>query len=129
MSKRQIKVLVVDDHPEIFISVKMLLRSRPCELFYAKDTVEGLIELKKNHFDLIILDVILPGDSGFKLLEIARNTLGITTPVLVYSTLDGWEACRNAFNNHAQDFLNKSASTEEKFLKVVDKLLAIKTVE
>jgi PleD family two-component response regulator len=123
MSKGLPRILVVDDQWQVFLNIRMYLRSFQSDLVHVRNTEEALDALKKETFDLVILDVIMSADSGFKCLEIMRAEMGLETPVLVYSTLRDWEACRNAFTKHAQDFLNKADTSEEKFISVVGRLL------
>jgi DNA-binding response OmpR family regulator len=64
------KVLVVEDQSEIADLVKLHLNDIDCQTRLASDGPTGLADAEANHYDLIILDLMLPGESG---LEICRR--------------------------------------------------------
>jgi DNA-binding response OmpR family regulator len=64
------KVLVVEDQSEIADLVKLHLNDIDCQTRLALDGPTGLADADANHYDLIILDLMLPGESG---LEICRR--------------------------------------------------------
>ena len=60
------KILIVDDNPEIREIIEILLKGEGFETFQAKDGVTALNVLKKQDFDLIILDIMMPGINGYQ---------------------------------------------------------------
>jgi DNA-binding response OmpR family regulator len=76
------KVLIIEDHREIADLVKMHLNDIDCRAKIAADGAIGLADATANNYDLIILDVMLPGESG---LEICRRLRARSdyTPILM----------------------------------------------
>lgn len=63
-------VLLVEDHEEIAELIQMHLSDLDCNVVWVGDGLEGLSRIKTAHFDLVILDLMLPGMDG---LEICRH--------------------------------------------------------
>jgi DNA-binding response OmpR family regulator len=76
------KVLVVEDNPDIAKLVSLHLQDLDCEVVLAADGLRGLDEARARRYDLIILDLMLPGMAG---LELCRRLRGETdyTPILM----------------------------------------------
>ena len=67
------KILVVDDDPDIFEALTMVLESRGYQMIGARDGIEGLACLKAEKPDLMILDLLMPKMDGFAVLKELRN--------------------------------------------------------
>jgi two-component system alkaline phosphatase synthesis response regulator PhoP len=63
------KILIVDDEPNIVMSLEYTLKKNNFEVFIARDGQEALNILKKQLPDLIILDIMMPMVDGFATLE------------------------------------------------------------
>ncbi|MFC1917120.1 response regulator transcription factor [Chloroflexota bacterium] len=59
------KILIVDDDPDILDAVSMILESQGYEVVTAHDGLEGLVTLKAENPDLMILDLMMPKMDGF----------------------------------------------------------------
>ena len=84
------KILVVDDDPDILDAVTMILESQGYEVVTACDGVEGLANLKAEHPDLMILDLLMPKMDGFavcKELHDPRWSKFRDTPVLILTSV------------------------------------------
>jgi DNA-binding response OmpR family regulator len=64
------KILVIEDHPEVLNAMVFLLEREGCSVVAAQTGVQGMELARDGDFDLITLDVDLPGINGF---EICRN--------------------------------------------------------
>ena len=64
------KILVIEDHPEVLNTMVFLLEREGCSVVAAQTGVQGMELARDGDFDLITLDVDLPGINGF---EICRN--------------------------------------------------------
>jgi DNA-binding response OmpR family regulator len=64
--QKQTKILVIDDDPDIQASVKTVLESKSYQVIAALDGDEGLRKVVDERPDLIVLDVIMPGKTGFE---------------------------------------------------------------
>jgi two-component system, OmpR family, alkaline phosphatase synthesis response regulator PhoP len=72
MSKRR-SVLVVDDEPNILLSLQFLMKKAGYEVRTAKDGDEALAELAKAAPDLVLLDVMMPKRDGFDVCQKIRS--------------------------------------------------------
>jgi len=81
-------VLVVDDEPGIRTAVARGLAAEGMEVQAVGDGVSALAAALTGGFDAIVLDIILPGLSGYRVLEQIRAA-GVDTPVLLLSAKDG----------------------------------------
>jgi DNA-binding response OmpR family regulator len=72
MIKRQ-SVLVVDDEPNILLSLQFLMKNAGYEVRTAKDGDEALAELERGVPDLILLDVMMPKRDGFEVCQRIRG--------------------------------------------------------
>jgi DNA-binding response OmpR family regulator len=77
-----VKLLVVEDEPALRLALSDRLRSEGYEVAVAADGDEGWRRAREEPFDLVVLDVMLPGKSGFDLLRDLRRE-GVETPVLM----------------------------------------------
>lgn len=59
------KILIVDDNPEIREIIEILLTGEGFESVQVKDGITALRLLKEQDFDLIILDIMMPGMNGY----------------------------------------------------------------
>jgi two-component system, NarL family, nitrate/nitrite response regulator NarL len=108
-----LKVLVIDDHPLVQEGVSAALESLADDVtvMAARDAEQGL-SLAAEHpdLDLVLLDLALPGMSGFNLIGKLHERLP-SLPVVVLSALEEPENVRHAINAGAMGFVPKSAAT------------------
>jgi two-component system copper resistance phosphate regulon response regulator CusR len=111
------KVLLVEDDPKISSFVKIGLESNDCQVDIAYDSTIGeKLAYSKKH-DVIILDVVIPGISGFDLCKNIRNK-NILTPILMLTSLDSLEDKLTGFESGADDYLVKPFSFQELFARL-----------
>lgn len=67
------KVLIVDDEQDIRDSVGYLVRRLGYEVFTASDGKKALAALRKQRFDLVFMDIFMPGMSGRECVELMRK--------------------------------------------------------
>lgn len=63
--EERLKILVVDDDPDLVDSLEMMLQDKSYEVITAYDGIEGLQKAKECSPDLIILDVMMPNKDGY----------------------------------------------------------------
>src|SRR5687767_3191110 len=75
-------VLVIEDQQDIAHLVRLHLQDLPCKVTLAFDGPSGLAAAEKNAFDLVVLDLMLPGMDG---LEVCRNLRArpVYTPIMM----------------------------------------------
>lgn len=100
------RVLVVDDDRTFRLSTAALLRQDGHEVMQAEDGTAAVAILKKEHFDLILLDLRMPGLDGIGIVEVLR-TWGTDTPILMISGFGTVDTAVDALHTGADDFLTK----------------------
>ncbi|WP_276388665.1 response regulator transcription factor [Eudoraea chungangensis] len=108
MKKQDIKILLVDDEPDILEILKYNLSSEGYQVYTAKNGMEGVEKAKKKHPHLIILDVMMPEMDGIEACEIIRNTKGLENTLVAFLTARGEDYSQVAgFNAGADDYITK----------------------
>jgi len=111
------KILLVEDDPKISSFVRIGLESNECIVDIAYDgTIGEKLALSKK-FDVIILDVVIPGISGFELCKKIRNN-NILTPILMLTSLDSIDDKLTGFECGADDYLLKPFSFQELLARI-----------
>jgi DNA-binding response OmpR family regulator len=77
-----VKILIIEDEPAMLSGLHDNLEFEGYDVDSANRGDEGCIKILKGNYDLILLDVMLPGMSGFDILKQCRNK-GITTPIIM----------------------------------------------
>lgn len=115
-------VLVADDEPVVIQAARRLLEPEGLTLDTAEDGEGVAARLRANSYRVILLDLMLPGVSGFELVESARKQQH-GAPVIVVTGYASAQKAVAAFKAGAFDFLPKPFDTEE-LLGVVHRALA-----
>jgi two-component system OmpR family response regulator len=109
-------ILVVDDHKEIRESVKRFLEKSGMQATCAKDAREADERLSTGHFDLLVLDVMMPGESGLSLCR--RLSIERDLPILMLTAL-GEETDRIVgLETGADDYLAKPFNPRELLARI-----------
>jgi DNA-binding NarL/FixJ family response regulator len=113
-----IKVLIVDDHAIVRRGLKELLTEEPdISVFEAGDGETASEQIRKERWDLIVLDLDLPGKSGLQLLEeVKRDSRSI--PVLVLSVYSEEQFAVRTLRAGAAGFMSKDAAAEDLILAI-----------
>jgi len=111
------KILLVEDDPKISSFVRIGLESNQCIVDTAYDSTIGEKLALSRKYDIIILDVIIPGISGFELCKKIRNN-NILTPVIMLTSLDSIEDKVSGFDCGADDYLVKPFSFQELLARI-----------
>ncbi|MBQ5359612.1 MAG: response regulator, partial [Lachnospiraceae bacterium] len=81
------EILIVDDEGPIRMALKMAFKRENMETAEASDGIQALEMLRHDRYQLIILDVMMPGKGGYEVLQEMRRR-GDNTPVLMLSGKD-----------------------------------------
>lgn len=112
------RVLVVDDEPVVVHTLTALLAANGFDAVAAGSGEEALLVLARLPVDLVFLDVVLPGLSGFETCARIRERHGPALPVVMISALPDREAVRAGYEAGADDFMTKPPDTLALILKV-----------
>ncbi|WP_038167065.1 response regulator transcription factor [Verrucomicrobium sp. BvORR106] len=110
------RVLVVEDDPDLRRSLAATLREENYAVDIAADGGDGLDKAKQNAYDIILLDVMLPELSGWEILQQLRPAN--TTPVLMLTARDAVHDRVKGLNQGADDYLTKPFDIEELLARI-----------
>jgi DNA-binding response OmpR family regulator len=116
-------VVCVDDDPPFLNSLARLIRRQGCRVLTYSDPELALEELPLVEPDLLILDVLMPGLSGFEVLDEIRRYHRDSLPVVLLSALDSDEKIAQGRAHGAACYLTKPCAPET-LLEIVHRLLA-----
>ncbi|MBZ2205785.1 response regulator transcription factor [Massilia soli] len=107
------RILIVEDHPDILANLYGFFEPKGHLLDSARNGYGGLALASEHDYDVIILDVMLPGLNGLELCQKLRTELGKTTPVLMLTARDSLPDKVAGFDSGADDYLVKPFSLVE----------------
>jgi two-component system OmpR family response regulator len=104
-----VKVLLVDDEVGLAHAIARGLRAEGHAVDLAHDGISGRDAAQQGGYDVVVLDIMLPGLHGYRVLEELRGS-GVSTPVMMLSAKDGEYDQADAFDLGADDYLTKPFS-------------------
>ncbi len=107
------RLLLVDDEHDMHLIYKSTLQHLPVTFNDAFDGSEALGLLKKNNYDLILLDLVMPEVNGFEFLDKVQEEKLSLPFVVVCSSMREKEIVMAAFQLGASDFLFKPVQTQQ----------------
>lgn len=107
------RILIIEDHPDILANLYGFLEPKGHVLDSAANGYSGLGLASENDYDVIVLDVMLPGLSGLEFCQRLRTELNLATPVLMLTARDSVEDKVAGFESGADDYLVKPFSLVE----------------
>ena len=105
------RILLIEDEEILSNTIKNVLKD-DYEVDQAFDGVEGELYAKQDIYDVIILDLMLPGKNGYEVLAEIRKEK-IMTPVIILTAKDGLNDKLQGFQKGADDYLTKPFEKEE----------------
>jgi DNA-binding response OmpR family regulator len=104
--KESVNILVVEDEQKMAKALREGLEADDYSVRVAHTGEEGFYLVQAQPFDLVILDVMLPGHDGFEILATLRKR-GVKTPVLLLTSRDAVEDRVRGLDTGADDYLVK----------------------
>lgn len=117
MSKKVFSILLVEDEENLQEALKLNLELEGYEVTSSYDGTEALRQFHQEHFDLIILDVMLPELDGISVCETIRLT-NTEIPILILSAKNSSADRVLGLKKGADDYLTKPFNLEELLLRV-----------
>ena len=119
------RILIIDDEPRIRDACMLVLSDKGFDVAAAPDGEEGLQMIKEKHYDIVLVDLMMPTISGFDVVSEVRNHHPDTVVIVItgYATL---EHSIEAMKKGAFDFIPKPF-TPDQLRAVVDKALRYTT--
>lgn len=124
------KILIIDDDELIHNIITDRLSLDGYEIFSAHSASMGIVLISKTQFDIILLDIRMPGMNGLDFMNLLRST-NHNIPVIILSSISEEETKITAFKIGADDYMVKPFSTPELEvrIKAILKRTADKTEE
>jgi DNA-binding response OmpR family regulator len=117
MAKSNGKILLVEDDKNLGFIIKDFLELSKYSVILRDNGKDGLIAYSRNHFDLLLIDIMLPHLDGFALVEEIRKK-DKEIPVIFITAKSMTEDKIKGFKIGADDYITKPFSTEELLLRV-----------
>ncbi len=111
------RILIVEDEPKLAQALKQGLEAEHYEVKVAATGEDGFFLVNTEVFDLMLLDLMLPGRDGFEALAALRGR-GLQTPVLITSARDAVEDRIRALDSGADDYLVKPFAFPELLARI-----------
>ena len=111
------KILIVEDEVKIARFVELELKHEGYEVKAVHDGNLGCEEIVKGDYDLAVLDVMLPGMTGFEICTKARAA-GIKIPVIMLTAKDDVSDKLSGFGSGADDYMTKPFAIEELLARI-----------
>ena len=106
------RILLVEDEKRMAQALCEILRLEKYDVDHYDNGIDGLAAIESNIYDIIILDVMLPGMSGYEVAKKARSK-GISTPILMLTAKAELDDKVEGLDSGADDYLTKPFMTKE----------------
>ncbi len=100
-------ILIADDDEVIRIFLRQFLEKENYRVTEAEDGLKALQELENSHYDLLLLDIAMPGMDGLQLCEKITKTIKNPPPVIMITALDNDESVDRSYSVGAIDYIKK----------------------
>ena len=111
------RVLVIEDEPKVANAMREGLEAEGYQVVTAPDGEDGFFRLSTEQFDLVLVDLGLPGRSGLEVLKAARAG-GVTTPVIAVTARDALDDRVEGLDCGADDYLVKPFAFTELLARI-----------
>lgn len=115
-------VLIVDDDPAILRVFERLAKEHDWTYMTARSGTEAIEHLGTHRYELVVMDVMLPGYSGLQVFDYIRQN-NIASEVVIITGVGTIETAVSAIKNGAYDYLTKPFDDIEKVIIVMEKAL------
>jgi two-component system KDP operon response regulator KdpE len=112
------KLLIIDDDQDLLLGLTARLKASGYRVICATDAISGMASACTEAPDLIILDIGLPMEEGFAVLERMRGLDLVATPIIVLSARDPAHNERRVLDAGAVAFFQKPADNHEFLIKI-----------
>jgi DNA-binding response OmpR family regulator len=108
------KILIADDEPNILISLEYLMKREGYEVVVARDGDEALAAIRRERPALVLLDVMMPGKTGFEVCDLVRADATLAATKIVLLTAKGRDTdIAKGLAIGATDYITKPFSTRD----------------
>ncbi|MEQ3636377.1 response regulator transcription factor [Alcanivorax sp.] len=113
-----LSILLVEDHRQLAQTVLEYLEQEGASVDYAGNTRLARELVQEHHYDLMLLDVMLPGEDGYSFCQYLRKELALDLPVIFMTARDQLEDKLEGFNRGGDDYIVKPFAMPELVARV-----------
>jgi two-component system, OmpR family, copper resistance phosphate regulon response regulator CusR len=106
-------ILLIEDEPRVSSFIKKGMEEQGNKVVQAFDGSSGLKLAQQNDFDVIILDIVMPGMNGLEVCDRLKNTHNNNTPILMLTALSTTDDIVTGLDSGADDYLSKPFKFKE----------------
>lgn len=119
----QPKILIVEDDTDQLIGLKIRLQAHRYAVVHASDGVNAISVARREHPDIILLDIGLPAGDGFVVMERLHHLVDVAhVPIIIVSARDAAAYADQAINAGAYAFLQKPVDNQA-LLDIIERAL------
>jgi DNA-binding response OmpR family regulator len=111
-------ILLIEDEPGVSSFIKKGLEEQGNEVMQAFDGDSGLKLARQYHFDVIMLDIIMPGMNGLEVCNRLKNQYEISSPILMLTALGTTDDIVTGLETGADDYLTKPFKFKELLARI-----------
>ncbi len=111
------RILIVEDEPTVAEAISSGLKAEGFDTVVAASGEEGFFQASTESFEIIVLDLMLPGRDGLEILNALRGR-GVHTPVIVLTARDGVDDRVRGLDQGADDYLAKPFAFPELLARI-----------
>ena len=115
---KNLSVLLVEDHRQLAQTVVEFLEQEGALVDYASDTTLARTLVQEHHYDILVLDVMLPGEDGYSFCQYLRKELSLDTPVIFMTARDQLDDKLEGFSRGGDDYIVKPFALPELVARV-----------
>jgi len=112
------KILICEDNPMAMRTLSVVLEREGFDADVADDGNVGIEMLRKNDYDLLVIDIHLPYRSGLELIKFVRSEQGKDTPVIILSAFSDSQMQRQAGELGISDYIVKPFNPVDLITKI-----------
>lgn len=117
-------VMIIEDEPDVLAVYAQVLKEAGYSVVEATNGIEGLKVARSVHWDLLLLDIMIPGEDGMHVLKTLKEDKDLHfKPVILLTNLDSESIINESFNLGADGYLIKSEITPDKIVTEVGSIL------
>lgn len=117
VSRNDMRMLLVEDEKNVAAFIRKGLEEEFYAVDVAEDGAEGFLMATSNEYDLMILDIMLPGMNGMELCKRLREK-GLKSPILMLTAIDSVNSKVEALESGADDYLTKPFAFSELLARI-----------
>ena len=110
------KILIIDDDKELCALIKRSVQAENIEADFCNTGKEGLQKLREQEYQLVVLDVMMPGMDGFETLEEIRKEYSL--PILMFTSKNDSISKVRGLRAGADDYLTKPFDMDELIARI-----------